>query len=94
MVEKMCHAPADLFRIVDRGYVREGYLADLVVVDPDKPQTVGKDNLFYKCGWSPFEGRTFGHSIAHTFVSGHHAFENGKFNEAQMGQRLLFNRHH
>jgi len=94
MVEKMCHAPADLFRIVDRGYVREGYWADLVVVDPNQSQTISKENLFYKCGWSPFEGRTFGHRILHTFVSGHHAFENGTFNEAQMGQRLLFDRHH
>lgn len=92
MVEKMCHAPAELFRILDRGYVREGYWADLVVVDPNRPQTVSSDNILYKCGWSPFEGRTFSHSIAHTFVSGHHAFGNGKFNEAQMGQRLLFDR--
>lgn len=90
MVEKMCHAPADCFRIEDRGYLREGYWADIVIVDPDKPYTVTKENILAKCAWSPFEGRTFSSSIDTTIVSGHIAYQNGKFDESKYGERLTF----
>ncbi len=92
MVEKMCHNPAILFRIEKRGFIREGYYADLVLIDSEKPQYVDKDNLFYKCGWSPFEGKTFHSTIAYTIVSGHLAYKDGSFFEEQKGQRLIFNR--
>ena len=92
MVQKMCHNPAILFRIEKRGYIREGYYADLVLVDPDCPQTVSRENLYYKCGWSPFEGRTFHSSVTHTFVNGNLVFKEGVFYEEEKGQRLLFNR--
>jgi dihydroorotase len=92
VVEKMCHAPADCFQIEKRGYIREGYWADLVLVNPDAEWTVSKENLFYMCGWSPLEGTTFHHKITHTFVSGHLAYEHGVFDESQMGMRLLFER--
>ncbi|MDX5346843.1 MAG: dihydroorotase [Hymenobacteraceae bacterium] len=92
MVEKMSHAPAILFNIRERGYIREGYWADLVLVDPAKPYTVSKDNIYYKCNWSPFEGKTFSHSITHTLVSGHLAFADGKFDETKKGERMLFDR--
>jgi len=86
------HQVADLFGIVNRGYVREGYAADLVLVDPNKPETVNKNNLFYKCGWSPFEGTTFSNSIHSTFVNGHLAYTNGAFNDSKLGERMLFTR--
>jgi len=92
VVEKMCHAPADLFRIDKRGYLREGYYADLVLVDPRKPLKVKKDNLLYKCGWSPFEGITFGASVVSTFVNGHLAYHNGNMDESIKGRPLIFNR--
>ena len=92
IVEKMCHNPARLFQIKNRGFVKEGYQADLVLVDIDKPWQVTKDNIAYKCGWSPFEGNTFRANISHTFVNGHLAFENGKFSSKRNGQRLTFNR--
>jgi dihydroorotase len=92
MVEKMSHAPAILFNVRERGYIREGYWADLVLVDLNKPYTVTKENTYYKCGWSPFEGHTFNSSIVHTIVSGHHAFSNGEFDESKKGERLLFDR--
>ena len=92
IVEKMCHNPAILFQIKDRGYIREGYYADLVLVDPDNPWTVGQDNILAKCGWSPFEGQTFKSKVTHTFVSGHLAYEKGTFNEGQNGLRLEFER--
>lgn len=92
IVEKMCHAPALMFDIEDRGFIREGYWADLVLADPNKSQLVTPESLHYKCGWSPFEGHTFGSSVTHTIVSGHLAFENGKFNEAVKGKRLKFKR--
>ncbi|MEZ4918263.1 MAG: dihydroorotase [Saprospiraceae bacterium] len=92
IVEKMCHAPAITFQLRERGFIREGYWADLVVVDPDKTWTVSKDNIQYKCGWSPLEGKTFKGAVESTFVSGHLAWHEGKFNEAQMGQRLMFDR--
>jgi dihydroorotase len=92
MVEKMCHAPAILFNVRDRGYIREGYWADLVLIDPNKPYTVSKDNTYYKCNWTPFEGYTFSSTVTHSFVSGHLAFANGSFDETKYGERLLFER--
>ena len=92
VVEKMAHNPAILFNIKERGYIREGYFADLVLVNPNLPQTVTKTNLLYKCGWSPFEGYTFSNSINSTFVNGHLAYHHGQFDESQKGSRLLFNK--
>jgi dihydroorotase len=92
IVQKMCHNVADMFHVDKRGYIREGYYADLVLVDLNKPQTVSKENILYKCGWSPFEGVTFNASIEKTFVNGHLVFDNGKFDESKKGERLLFNR--
>lgn len=92
VVEKMAHAPADLFRIEERGYVREGYYADLVVVDPKASHSVKKDTILYKCGWSPFEGHTFNHSISSTFVNGNLVYNDGKIIEGSTGSRLSFNR--
>jgi Dihydroorotase and related cyclic amidohydrolases len=91
-VEKMSHNPAILFEIEKRGYIKEGYFADLVLIDPKQPQTVTKDSLLYKCGWSPFEGTTFSSTITQTFVNGNLMYNNGTFNEAIKGQRLTFNR--
>lgn len=92
IAEKMSHAVADCFQLKDRGYIREGCFADLVVVDINKSLTVTKENIFYKCGWSPLENFTFPASIDKTFVSGHMVYDNGKFDEAIKGHRLLFNR--
>jgi dihydroorotase len=92
IAEKMSHAPADCFQISNRGYVREGYFADLVVVDTNQPSTVTKENILYKCGWSPLENFTFPASIEKTFVSGNLVYSNGSFDEATKGQRLTFNR--
>lgn len=90
VVEKMCHAPADCFRIQERGYIREGYFADLVLVDPQQDFTIQKENILYKCGWSPLEGCTFPAKITHTLVNGHIVYENGVVNVEEKGQRLLF----
>ena len=90
VIEKMCHAPADLFSIEKRGYLREGYYADVVVLDPNMSETVTKDSLHYKCGWSPLEGFAFSSSISHTIVSGHLAYSQGVFNEDVKGKRLMF----
>ncbi len=92
IAEKMSHAVADCFQIEKRGYLREGYYADMVLVNLKKPQTVTRDSLLYKCGWSPFEGTTFSSAIEHTIVSGHLAYSNGYFNEDKKGERLSFNR--
>jgi dihydroorotase len=92
VVEKMCHAPAVCFQVAERGYVREGYKADLVLVDLHRPQLVAPANLLAKCGWSPFEGHTFGATVTHTVVSGHLAFANGQLIEGPPGQRLAFER--
>ncbi len=92
IVEKMCHNPAIIFEIEKRGFVREGYKADLVLVDLDSKWTVSKDSLLYKCGWSPLEGSEFSAKVTHTFVNGHLAYENGKVSEEKRGQRLLFDR--
>lgn len=92
IVEKMCHNPARLFQIHNRGFIREGYFADLVVANMNAPWQVGKHNILYKCGWSPFEGERFSSKITHTFVNGHLAYENGTFSEEKFGKRLTFNR--
>lgn len=92
VVEKMAHAPATLFGVKERGYLREGYYADLVVVDPNKEFTVSRNNLLYKCGWSPFEGTTFGASVETTFVNGKVVFDAGKIVEGSTGSRLMFER--
>ena len=92
MVEKMCHAPAVCFQIDRRGYIREGYHADLVLVDREQPFTVAPANIYYKCGWSPFEGVTFHSSVTHTFVNGNLAWQNGQWDEDVRGERVLFNR--
>ncbi len=88
IVEKMCHNPATLYRIEKRGFIREGYHADLTIVDLDEPWTVTKENLLYKCGWSPLEGTTFGSKILQTFVNGHLVYDHGLFNEEQRGLAL------
>lgn len=90
IVEKMCHNPAVLFRIEKRGYIRPGFYADLVLVDPSSPWTVSKENVLYKCGWSPFEGTTFYSKVTHTFVNGNLIYNNGKFNDTVKGKRLTF----
>lgn len=92
VIEKTAHAPATLFGVVDRGYIREGYFADLVVIDPNKKTTVDKSNLLYKCGWSPFEGVTFNHRIEKTFVNGELVFNEDKVIDNSLGKRLNFNR--
>lgn len=92
IADKMSHALADCFQIEKRGYVREGYFADLVLVDLNSPWTVRKSNLLYKCGWSPFEGQTFCSQVTHTLVNGSLVYENGEFNESAKGERLTFNR--
>ncbi|MBT8091654.1 MAG: dihydroorotase [Gammaproteobacteria bacterium] len=92
IVERACHAPADLFGVVDRGYVREGWFADLVLVDPEKPYLVGRDNVLAKCGWSPFEGHEFSSSIDTTIINGTVVYENGKLTGAIPGKRLDFTR--
>lgn len=99
IAEKMCHAVADCFRVKERGYIREGYHADLVMVDLNQKTSVSKENILYKCGWSPLETRlpdgqdfTFPASVTHTFVNGSLVFENGILNESQKGMRLIFER--
>lgn len=92
IAEKMSHAVADCFQVKERGYIREGYHADLVMVDLDKPHTVSKENILYKCGWSPLENFTFPASVSHTFVNGRLVYDNGKWNEEEKGQRLAFER--
>ncbi|MBV6643787.1 MAG: dihydroorotase [Cyclobacteriaceae bacterium] len=92
IAEKMCHAVAECFEVKDRGYIREGYKADLALVNLNKPWTVDNSNILAKCGWSPFEGHQFKSSIEKTFVSGHLAYSDGKLNDSQLGQRLYFDR--
>ena len=90
IVEKMAHNPAILFRIEKRGFIREGYKADLVLVDLNQNWTVKKENILYKCGWSPLEGTEFHSKVTHTFVNGNLVYQNGKINEEKFGERLLF----
>ncbi|MBI1838616.1 MAG: dihydroorotase [Flavobacteriia bacterium] len=92
VVEKMAHNPAVLFQIEDRGFIREGYFADLVIIDPGSSERVSKDNILYQCGWSPFEGIEFNHVIDKTFVNGNLVYSEGKIIENEFGERLLFNR--
>jgi dihydroorotase len=92
IVEKMSHAVAKCFQIENRGYIREGYFADLVLVDLNNPTTVSKENILYKCGWSPLEGFQFPATVTNTFVNGHLVYENGRFDESQKGSRLTFSR--
>ncbi len=91
-VEKISHNPAKLFQIEKRGFIKEGYFADIVLIDMNKPQTVSKDNILYKCGWSPFEGTTFSSTVTHTFVNGNLIYNNGVFNDEIKGKRITFNR--
>jgi dihydroorotase len=92
VVEKMSHAVAECFQIADRGFVREGYFADLVLVNLNAAYTVAPPNVLYKCGWSPLEGTAMPATVTHCFVNGHLAYENGRFDASQLGQRLHFNR--
>ncbi len=92
IVEKMCHNPAILFGIEKRGFIRKGYHADLILIDLNNPWEVHKNNILYKCAWSPFEGHTFLSKITHTFVNGNLVYCDGQFNESTKGQRLLFNK--
>ncbi|MFM2213864.1 MAG: Allantoinase [Bacteroidota bacterium] len=92
IVEKMCHNPSKIFQIEKRGFIKPGYYADLVIVDAGMPWSVNKDNIFYKCGWSPFEGYTFKSRVTHTFVNGDLVYQNFKVKEIPVGKRLLFNR--
>jgi len=92
LVEKACHNPAIIFQIENRGFIKEGYFADLVLIDPKAPQTVCKENILYKCGWSPFEGTTFSSSVTHTFVNGVLMYHEGTFNDDVKGKRITFNR--
>jgi dihydroorotase len=98
IAEKMAHNPAICFKIKERGFIREGYRADLVIVDPDAPWTVGTGNILYKCGWSPFENITFNSKVKYTFVNGNLVFDadtkilENQFNEDYRGERLMFDR--
>lgn len=91
IIEKMCHNPATIFNVADRGYIREGYYADMVLVDLNDPWTVTKENLLYKCEWSPFEGRTFKSKVVTTFVNGNVVYDKGVFHQYQ-AQQITFNR--
>ena len=92
IVERACHAPADLFGVVERGYLREGWFADLVLVDPDRPHTATASGVLSKCGWTPFEGHTFSSSIDTTIVNGRIVYSEGKLSGVKAGQRLRFDR--
>jgi dihydroorotase len=90
VIEKMCHAPADLFRVEKRGYIKEGYYADLVLIDPGSSWTVSPENILYKCGWSPFEGTEFSHKVVSTFVNGREVYKNGLVVDNVIGERAMF----
>lgn len=92
VAEKTAHNPARIFQTLERGFIREGYWADLALIDTETPHTVAKENILYKCGWSPFEGTTFKSTVAATIVSGQLAYANGRVDDAVRGQRLLFDR--
>ncbi|MFN5134906.1 MAG: amidohydrolase family protein, partial [Chitinophagaceae bacterium] len=88
IAEKMCHNPATLYRIENRGFIREGYFADLCIVDLNFSWTVSSENILSKCGWSPLDGTTFQTKVTHTFVNGNLVYDNGQFNETKRGQAL------
>jgi len=88
----MCHAPAECFQLEKRGYIREGYFADLVLVDRNNPWMVSRENVLYKCGWSPLEGTQFKSRVVRTFVNGQEVYAEGKFDDSIRGQRLSFER--
>lgn len=92
IVEKMCHNPAKIFQIEKRGFIKVGYFADLVIINPGMPWSVSKDNILYKCGWSPFDNFTFKSRITHTFVNGQMVYNNFKIKDIRAGKRLLFDR--
>jgi dihydroorotase len=92
LVDRACHAPADIFGVQERGYVREGWFADLVIVDPDKPYLVTGDNVLFKCGWSPFEGHEFSSTIDTTIVNGQIVYRDGALTGSIAGDRLAFGR--
>ena len=92
LVEKMCHNVAEIYRIKDRGYIREGHYADLVLVDLNNPWKVKTENILYKCGWSPFENQTFRSRIVKTYINGHLVFDNGAFDETKKGMRMKFSK--
>ena len=92
VVEKMCHAPAQLFQIEKRGFINEGYYADLVLVAPHQKNTISDESVLYKCQWSPFSGTTFSHRVTHTIINGHVAYENGEINPERAAMPLTFNR--
>ena len=92
VVEKMCHNPAILFSVKERGYIRAGYYADLVLVDKNQAHTITRDSLLYKCGWSPLEGTTLRGAVTHTFLNGALMYENGNIKEANHAKPLSFSR--
>jgi dihydroorotase len=92
IIEKMCHIPAEIFKLKNRGYIREGYYADVVLVDPDDPWTVNPHNIYYKVGWSPLQDTTLRSRVTHTFVNGNLVYDNGIFDESVKGKTLEFNR--
>ncbi|NLJ20129.1 MAG: amidohydrolase family protein, partial [Bacteroidales bacterium] len=90
IVDKMCHAPAELFKIEKRGFIRPGYYADLTLVNPNISWNVSSENILYKCGWSPFEGMLFDTRVEKTWVNGNKVYDQGKFDANVRGKRLLF----
>ena len=88
IVQKMAHNPADLFQIKDRGYIKKGYFADFVLINPDKKTTISKENLFSKCAWSPFEGETFDNKIVATYLNGEKVYENGQISTQKHGMKI------
>ncbi len=88
----MCHNPAKIYKIKKRGFIEKDFFADLVLVDLKQAQTVTKENILYKCGWSPFEGITFNSTVTHTFVNGNLIYDQGVFDKKKKGKRLIFNR--
>ena len=92
IVEKIAHNPATIFNVNNRGFLRKGYYADIVLIDINTPTLVTKDSLLYKCGWSPFEGQKFDNSIYKTILNGHVVYEDGKINSIPYGKKITFNR--
>ena len=90
IVQKTSHNVANRFQVKDRGYIREGYYADLAVLDLDTPYTVSQDNILYKCGWSPFLGDSFSSKVKYTFVNGHLAYNDGVINDTVLGKKIEF----